>query len=61
MSLATFAAPWKHRNKTRDTHSVSDFRDKFKEAYPGYSCDVMDGKGGKAHGNTLLKQVRATY
>jgi hypothetical protein len=21
--------PWGHRNKTRDTHSVSDFRDKF--------------------------------
>jgi hypothetical protein len=53
--------PWVHRNKTRDTHSVSDFRVKFEQAYPGYSCDVMDGTGRKAHGNMFLKQVRATY
>jgi hypothetical protein len=52
---------WPHRNQTRDTHSVTDFREKFKKAYPGYSCDVLEGDGSKTHGNTKLKQVRATY
>ena len=53
--------PWPNRNKTRGTHSAKDFRDKFEEAYPGYSCDILEGSGTKAHGNTKLKQVRDTY
>jgi hypothetical protein len=52
---------WPHRNKTRDTHTVKDFRDKFAAANPGCTCDVLDGSGNVAHGNTLLRQVRATY
>jgi hypothetical protein len=52
---------WPHRNKTKETHSVTDFRDKFKKAYPGYSCDVLEWDGSKAHGNTKLKQVRKNY
>jgi len=52
---------WPHRNKTRDTHTVKDFRKKFAEANPGCSCDVLDGNGNVAHGNSLLRQVRATY
>ena len=53
--------PWPRRNKTRGTHTVQDFRDKFSGVHPGYSCHVLKGDGSKAHGNMLLKQVRATY
>ena len=53
--------PWPHRNRTRDTHTVKDFRDKFAAAYPGYTCNVREGSGTLAHGNKSLKQVRATY
>ncbi len=53
--------PWPHRNKSKDTRTVTEFREKFSDAYPGHSCDVLDGNGAKAHGNMLLKQVRATY
>lgn len=49
---------WPRRNKTPDTHSVTDFRQKFEKVYPGYSCDVLNKGGGKAHGNTKLRQVR---
>lgn len=52
---------WPHRNKTRDTYTVSDFRAKFAETYPGYVCDVLEGGGMVAHGNRSLGQVRATY
>jgi hypothetical protein len=37
---------WPHRNKTRDTHTVKDFRAKFAAANPGCSCDVLDGTAG---------------
>jgi hypothetical protein len=52
---------WPHRNRTKDTHSVQEFRDKFSAVNPGYTCDVLDGNGNVAHGNTKLKQVLATY
>ena len=52
---------WPHRNMTKETHSVTDFQEKFEKVYPGFSCDVQEGNGSKAHGNTKLKQVRATY
>ena len=52
---------WPHRNKTKETHTVTDFQEKFKKVYPGYSCDVLEGDGSKAHGNTKLRQVRGTY
>ena len=53
--------PWPHRNKTPGTHTVKDFREKFGDVHPGYSCHVLKGNGSQAHGNMLLKQVRATY
>jgi hypothetical protein len=52
---------WPHRNRTRDSHTVKDFREKFFVANPGCTCDVLEGNGAVAHGNKLLKQVRATY
>jgi hypothetical protein len=52
---------WPHRNRTKDTHTVKDFREKFASAYPGYTCSVLEGSGAIARGNKSLKQVRATY
>jgi hypothetical protein len=52
---------WPHRNKTKETRTVKDFRGKFAVAYPGCTCDVLEGNGAVAHGNKTLKQVRATY
>jgi hypothetical protein len=53
--------PWPHRNKTRETHSVSEFKEKFEATYRGYSCDVLYANGTAVHGNTRLIAVRATY
>jgi len=52
---------WPYRNRTRDTHTVKEFREKFAAAYPGCTCAVLRGDGTVVHGNTLLQQVRATY
>ena len=53
--------PWPHRNKTRETHSVTEFQGKFSDTYPGYSCRVLKANGIAAHGNTRLSVVRASY
>jgi hypothetical protein len=53
--------PWPHRNKTGDTRSVAEFRQKFEKAYPGYSCDVLEGTGKAATGQKFLSAIRATY
>ncbi len=34
---------------------------RFRQAYPGFAVDVLDGRGRRASGHTLLKTVRATY
>jgi hypothetical protein len=37
------------------------FRKRFKQAYPGFSCDVLYATGEKASGNTKLSNVRDSY
>jgi hypothetical protein len=34
---------------------------RFRKAYPGFGVDVLDGRGQRATGQTLLRTVRATY
>src|SRR5437879_404195 len=34
---------------------------RFRKAYPGFGVDVLDGRGERVHGLTLLKTVRASY
>lgn len=46
---------------TRNSHSVSQWKDKFKEQYPGYEIDVLNGHGNKVRGNTKLSNVRDSY
>ena len=53
--------PWTHRNQTRDSHTVAEFRQKFEESYPGYSCIVTEGTGKTATGQKSLGAVRTTY
>ena len=46
---------------TRNSFSVSDFREKFQKQYPGYCVDVLKSDGTKASGQTKLSTVRDTY
>lgn len=53
--------PWTFHRKTRDSHSVSEFKEKFEAAYPSLTCDVLKGDGTIAPGQMKLKALRATY
>lgn len=46
---------------TRNSHSVNQWKNKFKEQYPGYEVDVLNGQGNKARGNMKLSNVRDSY
>ena len=46
---------------TRNSFSVSDFREKFQNQYPGYSIEVLRADGKKVSGQTKLSTVRDTY
>lgn len=48
--------------KAKGNITVSVWLDRrFRPSYPGYKCNVLNGDGTVAHGNTLLSSVRATY
>lgn len=47
--------------KTRNSHSVSQWKSKFQEQFPGYEVDVLLGNGDKARGQMLLSTVRDSY
>ncbi|WP_395347747.1 hypothetical protein [Variovorax sp. UC122_21] len=49
------------KRKLAGSDTVVGFRNRFESAYPGYTCEVLDGTGAVAHGNTQLKTVRKTY
>lgn len=46
---------------TRNSMTVSDWRDKFKTQYVGYDAVVYKNDGSKASGQTKLSTVRDTY
>lgn len=46
---------------SRNSMTVSDWKDKFNRQYPGYDCIVYKNDGGKASGQTKLSTVRDTY
>ncbi|WP_306393071.1 J domain-containing protein [Telluria beijingensis] len=50
---------WKTRFKAEGT--VTEFKTRFVKRYPGIAIEVFDGVGRRAHGNYLLKNLRATY
>jgi len=50
-----------HRG-ARDNMTVSQWREtRFRLAYPGFTCAVLDRQGNRVHGNTLLATVRNSY
>lgn len=46
---------------TRNSFSVSEWKEKFKKQYPGFDVDVLKNDGSKASGQTKLSTVRDTY
>lgn len=46
---------------SKNSFSVSDWKEKFKTQFPGYEADVLKGDGTKASGQTKLGTVRDTY
>lgn len=48
--------------KLKSSKTVNSWRkERFEKIYPGLSCDVLNGNGTKAAGQTKLQTVRRTY
>lgn len=52
---------WPYEKASKDSMTVMEFRLKFRDAYPGYDCNVLTRNRVPARGNMLLRTVRATY
>lgn len=46
---------------TKNSMTVSEWRNKFKKQYPGYDVVVRKNDGSRASGQTKLSTVRDTY
>lgn len=46
---------------TRNSFSVSDFKEKLKRQFPGYNFKILKADGTVASGQTKLSIVRDTY
>lgn len=46
---------------SKNSMTVSEWKDKFKRQYPGYDVVVYKNDGSKASGQTKLSTVRDTY
>ena len=60
-SDASLPTQYKGVNMSKNSYSVSEWKDKFKKQYPGYDVDVLKNNGTKAVGQTKLSTVRDTY
>lgn len=47
-----------YARKAKGTMKVIEWKGRFQQSYPGYTCDVLYADGSVAHGNTLLKNIR---
>lgn len=61
VTLNGLLAPWPRTKKSRSAWRVSQFKEKFSEIYPGYTCNVLLEDGTVARGNQHLSNVRETY
>lgn len=51
-----------YRRRAAGTSTVRDWIEtRFKPRYQGYDVAVLQGDGTRAHGNTVLKNLLATY
>ena len=60
-SDASLPKQYAGQRMTKNSASVSDFKEKFQRQYPGYTVDVLKSDGSKAAGQTKLSTVRDTY
>lgn len=58
---ATLPTQFAGQRMTKNSASVSDFRNKFQRQYAGYNVDILKGDGSKAPGQMKLSTVRDTY
>jgi hypothetical protein len=47
-----------YKKKAAGTMTVVEWKNRFHQNYPGYTCDVLHKDGSVAHGNTQLNKVR---
>lgn len=52
---------WTYERKMKHGASVSDFRERFANTYPGFTCKVLNEDGSVAEGQTHLSTMRQTY
>jgi hypothetical protein len=51
-----------YRRKAAGTKTVAAWTDnRISKNFPGYEVEVLDARGKKVHGKTLLSTVRETY
>ena len=55
-------APYPFEKKAKSATTVSEWKtNRFHTTYPGYWCEVLNGDGSDANGNTKLESVRISY
>lgn len=47
-----------YQKRAPGTATVIDWKNRFHQSYPGYTCDVLHKDGTVAHGNTQLNKIR---
>jgi hypothetical protein len=52
---------WEGKNHSRNDMTVKRWKEKFKQQYPGYDVDVLDGNGDIVKGGMKLYKLRDTY
>lgn len=48
-------------NRFSGDKTVAEFKKRFAKRYPAVDIELYDGRGGIAHGNRLMKNLRATH
>ncbi len=46
---------------SKNSMTVSEWKDKFSKQFPGYEVNIYDGAGNKARGQMKLSTVRDSY
>lgn len=60
-SDASLPKQYAGQRMTKNSASVSEFKEKFRRQYPGFTVDVLKNDGLKASGQMKLSTVRDTY
>lgn len=52
---------WNFQKASRGSWTIQQFKTKFSQAYPSYTCEVLLEDGTLAGANQTLADVRGTY